>query len=60
MTINGPITGMLRLKSDWKGSARVQLGYAFDSFLLYATGGVAFADAKLQTDGIGSSNTHIG
>jgi outer membrane immunogenic protein len=27
---------------DWMGSARVRLGYAFDRFLPYVTGGVAF------------------
>ena len=59
-TINGPVTGTLKLRSNWRGSARVRAGYAFDNFLIYATGGVAFADASLLTNGTGPSNTHIG
>lgn len=59
-TSNGAIAGTLKLKSDWQGSARLRLGYAIDNFLLYATGGIAFADAQLQTNGLGSSRTHVG
>lgn len=59
-TINGPVSGTLKLRSNWKGSARVRAGYAFDNLLIYATGGVALADASLLTNGVGPSNTHIG
>ncbi len=31
---------------DWQGSARGRLGYAFDHILVYATGGLAFANIK--------------
>jgi OmpA-OmpF porin, OOP family len=34
--------------SDINGSVRGRLGYAIDPFLIYATGGVAIADAKLK------------
>ncbi|MDQ0392008.1 outer membrane protein [Labrys monachus] len=56
----GTVTGSLKLKSDWQGSARLRAGYAIDNLLLYVTGGVAFADAKLSTAGESSSNTHVG
>jgi outer membrane immunogenic protein len=53
-------TGTLELHSDWQGSARVRAGYAFDSTLLYATAGVAFANADLITNGVGVSAIHTG
>jgi outer membrane immunogenic protein len=48
------------LKTDWQGSARLRAGYAIDNFLIYATGGVAFANAKFKVNGFDDSNTHIG
>lgn len=33
-------------KVEWQGSVRARLGVAFDRALIYATGGVAFADVK--------------
>jgi len=56
----GTAFGNLRLKSDLQGSARVRAGYAFDNLLLYTTGGVALANARLSTDGVGPSETHVG
>jgi outer membrane immunogenic protein len=38
--------GTLALKNDWQSSVRLRAGYAWDRFLLYTTGGVAFADDK--------------
>lgn len=35
-----------RTKIDWQGSIRGRLGVAFDRLMIYATGGVAFADIK--------------
>jgi len=57
---SGTVVGNLRLKSDLQGSARLRAGYAIDNLLLYTTGGVAFANAKLSTDGVGPSETHVG
>ncbi|WP_342359493.1 outer membrane protein [Terrarubrum flagellatum] len=39
-------TGLLaeRTKLDWQGSVRGRFGFALDRALIYATGGVAFAD----------------
>ncbi len=39
----------VELKSEWQGSARLRAGYAIDNFLLYATGGIAFAEGKLTS-----------
>jgi outer membrane immunogenic protein len=50
---NAHHTGTLSFKTDWQASIRARLGYAVDNWLLYATGGVAFADAKSTFD-IGS------
>jgi len=33
-------------KNDWQASIRGRVGYAWDRWLLYATGGAAFADVK--------------
>jgi len=64
------VTGNLEMKSQWQASARLRAGYAFDNFLVYATGGVAIADGKLSSngnytiDGVGfgsdDTNTHVG
>ena len=36
--------------SDWWGTARVRVGYAFDRTLIYATGGFAFTDDNKKED----------
>jgi len=36
----------LEIRNDWQASIRGRLGYAWDRFLVYGTGGVAFADVK--------------
>jgi outer membrane immunogenic protein len=43
-----PINGSSRLsmRSNWQGSLRARFGYAFDHILVYATGGVAFANVR--------------
>jgi outer membrane immunogenic protein len=56
--------GHLSLESDWQASLRLRAGYAVDTWLLYATGGVAFGHAELEgtAPGISESddNTHVG
>jgi outer membrane immunogenic protein len=52
----GDTTGNLSLDSNWQASIRARAGFAFDRTLIYATGGVAFADADLEfngSDGVG-------
>lgn len=58
--LGGGNTGTLKFKTDWQGSARLRAGYAIDNFLLYATGGIAFANGKLTAGGFHDSNTHVG
>jgi len=42
--------GTFQSSSSWNGSVRGRVGYAWNQFLLYGTGGVAFADASLQAN----------
>jgi outer membrane immunogenic protein len=43
-------------QNDWLGTARGRLGYAFDRFLPYVTGGLAVGDLKANVPGIGSAS----
>lgn len=56
--------GSLSLESDWQASLRLRAGYAMDTWLLYATGGVAFGHAELSGNVLAASgsddNTHVG
>ena len=48
-------------RNDWLGTARGRLGYAFDRFLPYVTGGAAFGNVKTSIAGVGSSDdTKVG
>jgi outer membrane immunogenic protein len=48
-------------KNDWLATARGRIGYAFDRFLPYVTGGLAVGDIKSSVAGVGSStNTKAG
>jgi len=49
-----------RFAQRWLASARARAGYAFDRFLPYVTGGIAFTGGELKDD-IGSADaTHTG
>ena len=50
---NGDVTtvGNLSLDVNWQASLRARAGVAVDRFLIYGTGGVAFADADLDFEG---------
>jgi outer membrane protein OmpA-like peptidoglycan-associated protein len=39
-----------RTSSDWNASARGRIGYAYNQFLFYGTGGIAFADVNLNAN----------
>ncbi len=41
--------------TNWVGSARLRLGYSFDRFMIYATGGLALAAPKSTVTGTGYS-----
>lgn len=47
-------------QQKWLGSGRVRVGYAFDRFLPYLTGGLAFSTATLKAAGTKADNTHLG
>jgi outer membrane immunogenic protein len=58
----GRVVG-LRTKSDvnWTGATRARLGYAFDHFLVFAAGGVAYADREIKIQAVGKdSKTALG
>jgi outer membrane immunogenic protein len=48
-------------QNDWLGTVRGRLGYSFDRFLPYITGGLAAGDIKATTPGFaGASQTNLG
>src|SRR5882672_6321449 len=48
-------------ENTWLGTARGRLGYAFDRFLPYITGGAAFGEVKATHPGFpGASSTQVG
>ena len=52
---NSWLANVSKVDIDWVGSARAQAGYTFDRFMIYGTGGVAFANARV--DGLFASNS---
>ena len=48
-------------KNNWFGTARGRVGYAWDRWLPYVTGGIAFGDIDANRSGFaGSSDTNVG
>jgi outer membrane protein OmpA-like peptidoglycan-associated protein len=47
---NFPTGSNFKASSDWNASIRGRLGYAWNQFLFYGTGGVAFANANLKSN----------
>jgi opacity protein-like surface antigen len=48
-------------RNNWLGTVRGRIGYAFDRFLPYVTGGMAAGDIKATTPGLaGATSTRIG
>jgi len=59
-TVTGCAAGCMT-RNDWLGTVRGRAGYAFDRFLPYITGGVAFGDIRASTPGFaGASQTNLG
>lgn len=57
----GCTLGTCETKSNWLGTTRLRLGYAFDRLMPYVTGGAAYGDAKASVPGLGSdSDTKFG
>jgi outer membrane immunogenic protein len=49
------LASITKANIGWVGSARVTAGYTFDRFMVYGTGGLAFAET--QIDGLLTSNS---
>jgi outer membrane immunogenic protein len=45
----GPVVSSTDIGTDWLASIRARAGYAFDRTLIFATGGVAFTQASVDT-----------
>ncbi|HVZ54492.1 MAG TPA: outer membrane protein [Pseudolabrys sp.] len=53
--------GSCQTRNDWLGTVRGRVGYAFDRFMPYVTGGLAVGDIKAEPAGAGStSQTNAG
>ncbi|WP_294541381.1 outer membrane beta-barrel protein [uncultured Rhodoblastus sp.] len=52
---NTPFANVTKADIGWVGSARASAGYAFDRFMIYGTGGFAFAQTTIE--GPFASNT---
>lgn len=50
----------IKTSSDWNSSIRGRLGYTFDRFMVYGTGGLAIADLDVGVDGDNKSMTTVG
>jgi outer membrane immunogenic protein len=45
---------------DWLGTGRGRIGYAFDRFMFFGTGGFAWTRANYEFGGLEESNNHFG
>ena len=60
-TSAAPCTTSCETRNDWLGTARGRVGYAFDRYLPYLTGGAAFGDIKAAPAGFaGVTSTKTG
>lgn len=57
--IGGNFSGSVSVNTDWYATFRARVGYAFGPALLYATGGVALAQSKLNENATGSIPTSL-
>lgn len=47
-------------RQKWTGSLRGRVGYAYDRFMPFITGGVGFTSAAMKSGGVKADNTHAG
>jgi outer membrane immunogenic protein len=47
-------------KTEWLGTARARVGYAFDRILLYVTGGGAYGNIEAIANGVSNNNSEFG
>lgn len=53
--------GGVKFDQRWNGATRARIGYAFDRFLVYGAGGVAYASTKATVAGVGKdTKTNVG
>jgi outer membrane immunogenic protein len=53
-------SGRKHFSSDYIGTVRGRIGYAFDRFVAYGTGGLAYGSGELSGNRGSSSRTHFG
>src|SRR5665811_1945669 len=51
------VTFSCTTRDSWLGTARGRIGYAFDRFLPFVTGGAAFGDIKNSVAGVGDARS---
>jgi outer membrane immunogenic protein len=56
----GGAAGGCTTRNNWLGTGRLRIGYAFDRWLPYATGGAAFGDIKATSPGGSTTRTNVG
>jgi outer membrane immunogenic protein len=52
--------GGISVSNPWNATLRGRAGFAFDRFLIYGTGGVAFGDVKVTNGGLADSQWRTG
>jgi len=59
---SGSNLGAVNIKTEWYGSVRARAGFAFDRFLVYATGGWAYGNVNTSVPALAfsSDRTHTG
>ena len=57
---NGVIVDEYGYDLNWNGHLRARAGFAADKFLVYAAGGLAFADFTLSEGDFSDTQTHVG
>ena len=54
---NGPCAGTTcETRNDWLSTARGRIGYAFDRFMPFVSGGAAFGNIKTNVVGVGNTS----
>jgi outer membrane immunogenic protein len=57
---SGSGAGGVSAETDWNGTLRPRLGYAFDRFMPYITGGLAVGNVEASEPGDSDSGTAVG
>lgn len=49
-----------KFSNPWFGTTRARVGYALNNVLFYGTGGLAYGDLDLDSNGLTQDKTHLG